>query len=56
MVRVEAEGVDETAVTEQVKTAVQGLCRVRVDEVEFIPPGTLADDAAGMVDVRDWQA
>ncbi len=56
VVRVEAEGVDETAVSEQVKTAVQGLCRVRVDAVEFIPPGTLADDAPGMVDARDWQA
>jgi phenylacetate-CoA ligase len=54
VVRVEAEGIDETAVTEQVKTAVQGLCRVRVDAVEFIAPGTLADDAPGMVDARDW--
>ncbi len=54
VVRVEAEGVDETAVSEQVKTAVQGLCRVRVDEVEFIAPGSLADDAPGMVDARDW--
>ena len=56
VVRVEAEDVDETAVSDQIKTAVQGLCRVRVDEVEFIVPGTLADDAPGMVDARDWQA
>lgn len=56
VVRVEAEGVDETAVAEQVKTAVQGLCRVRVDDVAFIAPGSLADDAPGMVDARDWQA
>lgn len=56
VVRVEAQDVDETAVAEMVKTAVQGLCRVRVDEVEFIAPGTLADDAPGMVDARDWQA
>ena len=49
-----AEGADETAVTEQIKTAVQNLCRVRVDEVEIIAPGTLADDAPGMVDARDW--
>lgn len=55
VIRVETEGVDETAVTEQVKTAVQSLCRVRVDEVEFIAPGSLADDAPGMVDARDWQ-
>ena len=56
VVRVEAEGVDETAVSDQIKTAVQGLCRVRVDEVEFLTPGSLADDAPGMVDKRDWQA
>jgi hypothetical protein len=53
---VEAAGVDETAVSEQVKTAVQGLCRVRVDAVEIISPGTLANDAPGMIDARDWQA
>ncbi|WP_420628295.1 phenylacetate--CoA ligase family protein [Candidatus Leptofilum sp.] len=56
VVRVEVEGVDETAVTDRIKTAVQGLCRVRVDEVEFIAPGSLADNAPGMVDARDWQA
>ena len=56
VLRVEAEGVDETAVADQIKTAVQGLCRVRVDEVEFIAPGSLTEDAPGMVDARDWQA
>lgn len=54
LLRVQAEGVDETAVAAQIKTAVQGLCRVRVDAVEFIAPGSLADDAPGMVDARDW--
>lgn len=48
------EKADATAVTNQIKEAVQGVCRVRVDDVELIKPGTLADDAPGMVDGRDW--
>ena len=55
VVRVEAEGVDESAVSDQIKTAVQGLCRVRVDAVEFVAPGSLGADAPGMVDARKWQ-
>lgn len=55
LLRIEAEDVDRAAVTEQVKTAVRSLCRVRVDDVEFLPPGSLGDDAPGMVDERDWQ-
>lgn len=56
LLRVEAADVDQATVAEQVKTAVQGLCRVRVDDVEFLVPGTLGENAPGMVDERDWQA
>ena len=55
VVRVEADGVDEATTADQIKTAVQGICRVRVDAVEFLTPGSLPDDAPGMVDTRDWQ-
>ncbi len=48
------EGVEETAVSTQIKEAVRNLCRIRVDDVEFLPTGTLAEDAPGMVDGRDW--
>ena len=55
LIRAEAdEGIDETAVSKQIKEAVRNLCRVRVDDVEFIAAGTLAEDAPGMVDSRDW--
>jgi len=50
---VEAGG-DATAVTAQIQEAIKNVCRVRVDVVEILEPGTLAEDAPGMVDGRDW--
>lgn len=56
IVRVELEeGADQDAVSEQVKTAVRGLCRVGVDEVVALGVGELGENASGMVDERDWQ-
>ena len=49
------EGIDQTAVSDMIKQAVRGLCRVRVDEVEFVPAGTLTAESPGMVDQRNWQ-
>ncbi|MCP4362113.1 MAG: phenylacetate--CoA ligase [Chloroflexi bacterium] len=55
LVKAEVEaGVDETAVSAQIQEAVKNVCRIRVDAVECMPPGTLAEDAPGMVDGRDW--
>lgn len=55
-IRAELEaGAVQTAVTEQLKQAVTAICRVRVDAVEIIPAGTLAEDAPGMVDGREWR-
>ena len=50
--RVAAEpGADEGAISEGLKAAVQGVCRVRVDEVGF---GEIAADGAMVVDERRW--
>ena len=46
-----ADGADEAALAEGLKAAVQGVCRVRVDEVEF---GEVADGPM-VVDEREWQ-
>ena len=55
VIRAEVEdGVGDTAVSEQIKEAVRNLCRVRVDDVEFLAPGALEEDAPGMVDARNW--
>ncbi len=48
------EGADEAALVEGLKAAVQGVCRVRVDEVGVLMEG-LPGDAAQIVDERAWQ-
>ncbi len=53
--RVETTGdVVQAAVSEGLMGAVRNLCRVRVDSVEFVSPGAIAEDAPGMVDERTW--
>lgn len=55
LIRAEVEaGVDETAVTQAIEEVVRNLCRVRVDAVECLAPGSLGEEAPGMVDGRDW--
>lgn len=55
VLKVEVEnGVNGTAVTAQLKELARNLCRVRVDVVEIVAPGSLGADAPGMVDNRDW--
>lgn len=49
------EGMDETAVVEQVKQGVRGVCRVGVDSVVVLSAEQWPEDAAGMVDERDWK-
>jgi hypothetical protein len=46
-----AEGADETAIAEGLKAAVQGICRVRVDEVGF---GEVGVEGPTVVDEREW--
>jgi phenylacetate-CoA ligase len=55
LVRAEVEdGVDKTAVSDQLKQTIRNLCRVGVDEVQCLTTGTIAEDAPGMLDERDW--
>ena len=55
LLRAEVEdGVEETAVSSQLKQLIPNICRVRVDEVVFVAAGTITDDAPGMLDEREW--
>lgn len=49
-----ADGVAATAVTAPLQEMIKNLCRVRVDVVECLSPGTLGENAPDMVDGRDW--
>jgi phenylacetate-CoA ligase len=46
-----AEGADEAALAEGLKAAVQGVCRVRVDEVTF---GEVLAEGPAVADERNW--
>jgi phenylacetate-CoA ligase len=48
------EDADETETAERLKQAITGLCRVRVDSVEFVPPQTITPDSPTVVDERTW--
>ncbi len=50
-----SEGVDKTAVAEGLKQAVNGLCRVRVDDVTFASPGELTAESPPVLDQRSWE-
>ena len=45
---------DTAATIEQIKEMVRQVCRVRVDEVEFVSPHDLPEDAPVMLDQRSW--
>jgi phenylacetate-CoA ligase len=46
--------VEGTAAAEALKQAVQAICRVRVDEVNFVIVGTIPANAPGVRDERVW--
>ena len=39
---------------EKFKESIRNVCRVRVDEIQFVEPGAIPADAPGMVDERQW--
>ncbi|MBI3538561.1 MAG: hypothetical protein HY070_13520 [Chloroflexi bacterium] len=49
------ESIDREKLRAEYSAAVQGLCHVSVDRVEFIAKGLLAENARGMVDERKWE-
>jgi hypothetical protein len=39
----------------QLREAVHALCRVRVDDVEFVPEGVLEAEGPLLIDERTWE-
>ncbi|MDQ7031079.1 MAG: hypothetical protein Q9O62_15545 [Ardenticatenia bacterium] len=55
--RVELSGpaAEQESLANELAAAVRELCRVRVDHVLFVEPGTIAEDARVIVDERTWE-
>ena len=45
---------DETAIIAQIKEQVRQVCRVRVDEVQFVAPDAIPEGSPIMLDQRSW--
>ena len=48
------DGAQAAALTEPLHQGIQQFCRVRADDIEFVPAAAIPDDAPGMVDERDF--
>lgn len=55
LVRVETESdVNLAKIARDLQEAIKSVCRVRVEKVEFLTPGSITGDMPGMVDERVW--
>jgi phenylacetate-CoA ligase len=48
------EGADRQVLVEPLKESIRAACRVRADEIVFVPAAELPADAPGMLDQREW--
>jgi hypothetical protein len=46
---------DQESLTAALMSTVQASCRVKVDQVDFISSGELAEDAPLIIDQRTWK-
>ncbi|MBI3914276.1 MAG: AMP-binding protein [Chloroflexi bacterium] len=49
------EAADREKLRAEYSAAVQGVCRVSVDRIEFVAKGMIGENARGMVDERKWE-
>jgi phenylacetate-CoA ligase len=49
------EGADRQDLVGPLKESIRATCRVRVDDIVFVPANELPADAPGMIDEREWQ-
>ncbi len=50
-----SEDVDKNRLTNDLNTRFQNICRVKIDQIEFVPSGTITDKQQGIVDQRKWE-
>jgi phenylacetate-CoA ligase len=48
-------GVDKTRFLLDINQKFQDICRIKIDRIEFVAPGTIADKQQGIKDERKWE-
>jgi phenylacetate-CoA ligase len=46
---------DQDRLSDQLTARFQDTCRVKPDKIDFVPPGTIADNQPKVVDTRKWE-
>lgn len=46
---------DKAKLAEGINKKFQDICRIKLDKIEFVEPGTIHDDKQGIIDERKWE-
>ncbi len=45
---------DKDKISEDINKKFQEVCRIKIDKIEFAPPGSIQEDKQGIIDKRKW--
>ncbi|MGD0795777.1 MAG: AMP-binding protein [Dehalococcoidales bacterium] len=48
-------GADKVKLAEDVNQKFQDICRIKIDSIDFVAPGTISDKEQGLKDERKWE-
>ncbi len=54
-VELKGKGVDNDKLAVDINNKFQDICRIKIDRIDFVSPGTISDKQQGIVDVRKWE-
>jgi len=54
-VELKESGVDKEKLSVDINNKFQDICRIKIDKIEFVAPGTINDKQQGIVDERKWE-
>jgi len=46
---------DKNKLSLDINNKFQDICRIKIDKIECVSPGTIAEKAPGIVDERKWE-
>jgi phenylacetate-CoA ligase len=49
------ETIDRDKLSTELKAGFQDVCRLRLDKIDFVPPGTIPEEHKTIVDERSWR-
>ena len=48
-------GVDKDKLSVDINNKFQDICRIKIDKIDFVAPGTISDKEQGLKDERKWE-